>query len=168
MLLRCFAFVLPFFEYCSLLWESAAECHPQLLQRQVYSVASLWPDQSFLSLCHWHNVAGLSMLFKVNSYSNHCLFIELPSFSTRVWHTRAVAAAHPLEFEVSMCKTSQFAGCILPTQVRMWNVSPHSGLHWNAGWVLCVIKFSLAQVLVGLWKQFIYKQLCFSHLALSC
>ena len=95
-LLPCyFAFVLPILEYCSPVWGSAAECHRQLLERQVYSVASLCPDQSFLSLCHRLRVAGLSMLYKVNSNSNHCLFSELPSAYTGVRHNRAAAAAHP-------------------------------------------------------------------------
>ena len=48
-----FAFVLPILEYCSSVWGSATECHLQLLQRQVYSIA----DQSFLSLCHRRHVA---------------------------------------------------------------------------------------------------------------
>ena len=48
-----------------------------------------------------------------------CLFSELSSASVRVWHTWAVAAAHPLEFEVSRCKTSQFARCFLPVQTRV-------------------------------------------------
>ena len=44
-LLRCyFTFVLPILEYCSPVWGSAAECHLQLLERQVYSVARLFPD----------------------------------------------------------------------------------------------------------------------------
>ena len=84
-LLRCyFAFVLPILEYCSPVWGSAAECRLQLLERQVYTVARLCPDQSFLSLCHRRSVAGLSMFYKINSNSNHCLFSELPSASTRV------------------------------------------------------------------------------------
>ena len=70
---------------------SAAECHLQLLERQVYSVARLSPIQSFLSLCHRRNVAGLSMLCKANLNSNHCLFSEHPSASPRVLHTRAAA-----------------------------------------------------------------------------
>ena len=38
MLFRCyFAFVLPILEYCSPVWGSAAECHLQLFERQVYS-----------------------------------------------------------------------------------------------------------------------------------
>ena len=82
-LLRCsFAFVLPILEYCSPVWGSAAECHLKRLERQVYSVARLCPDQSSLSLCHRRRVTWQSMLFMVNSNSNHCLFNELPSGST--------------------------------------------------------------------------------------
>ena len=122
LLLRChFAFVLQILEYCSPVWWSAAKCHLQLLDRQVYSVARLLNDHSFLSLCHRRRVAGLSMLYKVNSNSNHCLFSELPSASTIVRHIRAAAAANPLEFEVPRCRTSQFARSFLPGLVRLWN-----------------------------------------------
>ena len=82
--LRCYyEFVLPILQYFSLVWGSAAECHPQLLECQVYSLARLCPDQSFL-LCHRHYVAALCMLYKVNSNSNHCLFGVIPSASVRV------------------------------------------------------------------------------------
>ena len=82
-LLRCrYAFVLPFLEYCSPVWGSAAECHLQLLERQVYSVARLCPGRTFWSLCRRRDVAALCcMLYKVNSNSNHCFFNELPSAS---------------------------------------------------------------------------------------
>ena len=92
----------------------------------MYSVARLCPDRSFLALFHRRRVAGLSMLYKVNSNSNRCLFSELPSASTRVRHNRAAAGAHQLEFEVSMCRTSQFARSFLPAQVRMWNDLPYT------------------------------------------
>ena len=84
-LLRCdFAFVLSILEYCSPVWGSAAECHLQLLERQVYSVGRVCAYQTFLSLCHRRRVAGLRMLYKVNSNFNYCLFSELASASTRV------------------------------------------------------------------------------------
>ena len=51
---------------------------------QVHSVARLCHDQSFLLSCQQRNVAGLSTLYKVNLNSNHCLFRELSSASTRV------------------------------------------------------------------------------------
>ena len=54
-------------------------------------------------------------------------------FYYRVRHSPAVAAAHPLEFEVSRCRTSEFARaflpaqftrCFLPALVLMWNDLP--------------------------------------------
>ena len=39
---------------------------------------------------------------------------------------QAAAAAHPLEFEVSRCRASQFARSFLPAQVRLWNDLPYT------------------------------------------
>ena len=79
-LLRCYyAFVLPVLEYCSPVWGSAAEYHLQLVVRQVYSVARLRPDQTFLSSFHRRHVVVQCMLHNVNSNSNHCLSNELLS-----------------------------------------------------------------------------------------
>ena len=96
-LLRCyFAFVLPILEYCSPVWVSAVECHLQLLERQVYSVARLCSDQSFLSLCHRRNITGLSIcctrLIRILITVSSASF--LASASTGVRHNRAAAAAH--------------------------------------------------------------------------
>ena len=122
MLVRCyFAFALQILGYCSPVWESAAECHLQLLVRQVLSDTGLCLDQGFLSFCHRRRVAGLCMFYNVNSNSIHCLFNELPSVSTKVLHILAAAGAHPLEFEISTSRTSLFARCFLPDQVRIWN-----------------------------------------------
>ena len=126
-LLRCYyAFVLPILEYCSPVWRSASKCHLHLLERQMCSVARLCPDHTFLSSCHRRHVAALCMLYRVNSNLNHLLFSELPSASVRVRHNRAAAAAHPLELEVSKCRTSQFARCFLPAHIRVWNDLPYS------------------------------------------
>ena len=107
--------------YSSPVWGSAAECHLQFIERQVYLVARRCPDQTYLSLCHRRHVAALCMLYKVNSNSNHCLFSELPSASVSVRNTPAASASHPLQFEVSRRRTSQFAKCFLPAQTRVWN-----------------------------------------------
>ena len=66
------------------------------------------------------------MMYKVNANSNHCLFSELPSASTSVRHTRAAAAAHPLELEVSRCRPSELAKYFLPAQVSKWNDLPYT------------------------------------------
>ena len=53
-----------------------------------------------------------------------------PSASVSVHHPpSAAAAAHPLEFEVSRCRTSQFARCFLPAQTRVWNDLPFTVFH---------------------------------------
>ena len=54
-------------------------------------------------------VAELSMLYNVNANSNHSLFNELASASTRVRYTRDGAPAHSLEFKESRRRMSQFA-----------------------------------------------------------
>ena len=79
-LLRCyFAFVLPILEYCSPVRGSVAECHLQLLERHVYSVARLYPDQSLLSWCHKRNVAELSIRTEITvcSASFHLVLLKL-------------------------------------------------------------------------------------------
>ena len=51
-LLRCYyTFVLPILVHCSPEWGSAAECHFQLLERKVYSVARLCPDHILSCRC---------------------------------------------------------------------------------------------------------------------
>ena len=56
-----YAFVLSILQYCSHVWVSVAGCHLQLLELQVYSVASLSPDHTFLLLCHRLHVAGCTV-----------------------------------------------------------------------------------------------------------
>ena len=127
LLLRCyFSFVLQILENCSPVWGSAAECQLQLLELQRVFGGQALSDQSFLSLCHRRRVAQLSVLYKVKSNSNQCQFRELPSASTRVRHPRAPVTAHPLEFEVLRCRTSQFARSFLTAQVQMWDDIPYT------------------------------------------
>ena len=129
----------------------------------MYSVTRRCSDQTFLSMCHRRLVAALCMLYKVNSNWNHCLFSQLPSASVRVRHTRAAAVSHPLEFEVSICRTPLFARCFLPVQISVLNDLPYTvfdtgtldGLR-EQSIVGCfsefVFQFSIAHVLVG-WLQ---------------
>ena len=92
---------------------------------------------------------GLSMLYKIN-LNSHCLFSELPSATTRVRPSQAAAAAHPLEFEVSKCRTSRFARNFLLAQVRMWNGHPYlqcvQGCSEPAGWVQGCNQSSIASL----------------------
>ena len=76
------------------------------------------------------------------------------------------AATHQFEFEISRCRTSQFSRCFLLAQTHVYNDLSYAvfdtrtldGLR-EQSIVGCfpefVFQFSMAQVLVGLWKQFI-------------
>ena len=65
------------------------------------------------------HVSALCIFYKINSNSHRYLFSELPSATIRVRHTRAAAASHPLAFEISRCRTSQFARCFLTAHTRV-------------------------------------------------
>ena len=179
-LLRCcFAFLLKILKGCSRVCGSAAECHLLLLERQVYSVARLCPDQSLMLLCHRRNVSGLSMFYMINSNSNHSVVSKLPSASTRVWHPLVQAASHPLKFEVWRRRTSQFARCFLPAQVQCGITFPSLCLipeRWMGSTVqstdccfpeLCFFSVFRDGGVCGVAKG-TYKQLCFPHLGLCC
>ena len=156
----------PILEYCPLVWGSAAECHLQLLERQVYSVANLCPNQPFLSLCHRRHVTALCMSYKINSNSNDCLFSELPYGSVRVRYSRAAAAAHPLKCEVSSVEHPNLQGvscrprlvhgmtfhilCLTPK--RKMGLREQSIFRCFPEFVF---QFSVVQVIVGLHRQFI-------------
>ena len=85
MLLHCyFAFVLPIVEYYSPAWGYAADCHIQLLERHVHSVDRLFSRSVYLVVVIdvvWLGLICCTRLKNLNS--NHCLFSELPSASTR-------------------------------------------------------------------------------------
>ena len=167
MLLRCyFEFVVPILEYCSPVWGSAAECHLQVLERHVYSVAWLCPDQTFLSLCHRRRVAGLSILHRVNSISNHCLFgafpstieIDIPELRPQLvhWNLKCQGVESPnllgfsyrLRFDCGMTFPTM---CLTPERWMGSRVQSTVGCCPE----FCFFQFSVAYVLVGLEKQFI-------------
>ena len=79
-----YALDLPILEYCSSVWWSAAECHLQLLERRVCSVARLCPDQirlsDFLLLPSDTSVSFILLPSAGTSVS----FILLPSAGTSV------------------------------------------------------------------------------------
>ena len=151
-------------------------CHLQLLERQVYSVARLGPDQSFLSLCHRRRVACCHTTFyKVNTKLIRTLITVCSASFNLLTQKYEIPepAANPLEFEVSRYRTSKFARSFLSAQVRMWNfpytIFDTGTLNGFKGavnrWLLprVVFSFSVPQMLVGLRKG-IYKQVCIFHL----
>ena len=68
----------------------SARCLLRLLDRQVYSVARLCPEQ-----ISCHCVIDVVLLHCACCTKLIRTFSELPSASVRVWHIQAAAAAHP-------------------------------------------------------------------------
>ena len=92
-----------------------------LLLNVIFSFSSAryvrWPGFALIRLS-WGCVIDVMLLHCVCCTKliwTRIVFVQWASASVSVRHTRAAAAANPLEFEISWCKTSQFARCFLLT-----------------------------------------------------
>ena len=137
------------------------------LDRQVYSVARLCPDQSFLSLCHQRCVAGLSMLIwtliTVCSASFLLLLLAFDRIELRPqlihWSLKYQGVERPNLLGLS-CRLRLECGITFPTlcltQERWMGISLQSTVGCFPE--LCFLQFSVLysfiQVLVGLRNQF--------------
>ena len=187
--LRCyFAFVLPILEYCTPVWGEllnfifsflSARCQEARLLDSGQSDQAL-PWSEFIVVvsstsCLWGFVCCTRLVWTritVCSASFHLLLIEFGN--------RAAAAAHPLEYKVSRCITSQFERCFLPAQVRMWNDLPYTVFDtgtlfgFNGSVSRCLLPWVLYSSLFrgagacGVAKAIDDKLLCFSRLGLCC
>ena len=141
---------------------------PSALERQVYSVARLCPDQNFLSLCHRRRVAGLSMLHKVNSNSNYCpvssasfylllLEFDIPELPPQLirWSLKYQGVECPNLLGFS-CQHRFDCGMTFPTLCLTPKRSMGSRVQSSVGCFLelCFLQYFVAYVLVGLRKQF--------------
>ena len=70
-------------------------------------------------LCFVFCTRLIRTLTTVCSASFHLLLLEFDIL-------RTAAAAHALEFDISRCRMSQFAGSFLSAHVRMWNNLPYT------------------------------------------
>ena len=79
---RCFrGFILPVLEYCSAVWNSAADTHLKLLDRAVsgaWFLTGVWPVFE-CDIAHRQSVAVLCMLYKIRCNPVHPLNGALPS-----------------------------------------------------------------------------------------
>ena len=76
---RCFqGFVLPFLEYCSAVWCSAADTHLKLLDRAVSGPISLTGGVFECDISHRRSVAVLCMLYKIRCHPVHPFYGALP------------------------------------------------------------------------------------------
>ena len=168
-LFRCyFAFVLPILEYCSPVWGSAAKCHLQLLERQVYLVARLSIrvscrcviDVALLGLLYCTRL--IRTLITVCLASFHLLLLEfgiteLPPQLIH-WNLKYQGVERPNLLEVF----SPSQGSNVAFKQLLCTVFDTGTLDGSKGESAvgcfpesCFLLFSVAQVLVGLRKQFI-------------
>ena len=122
----CFrGFVMPLLEYCAPVWGSAAVSHLNLLDRIVRMGDGLCGIRN-LDLSHRRIVGSLSLLYKINGNTAHSLHSSLPLPFCAVRETRATTLLHMWAFELSRCRTFQFARCFIPNTVKLWNSLPAS------------------------------------------
>ena len=120
-----YSFILPFFEYCSSVWMSAAPSHLKLLQTAFNSANFL--VQTKISLDHRRDVAGSCLFYKILNNPNHPLQSRLPAPADPVRRTRRVARmnSHARVSALSRAST-QFNRTFLPHFVEIWNFLPQT------------------------------------------
>ena len=107
---RCFrGFVLPFLEYCSAVWCSAAETHLKLLDRAVSGARFLTKGVFECGIAHHRSVAVLCMLNKIRCNPVHPLNGALPGPYVPVRVTRVALVA-------LVAEPRSTAGLLFPSQ----------------------------------------------------
>ena len=126
LVIKCFyAFILPFFEYCSSVWMSAAPTHLNMIQR-VYSLAR-FIARSHLSLEHRRLVASLCLFFKIYNTPDHPMHSRLPPPTNAVRRTRRARRMNSCAL-ISLLSpnTLQFNRSFLPHVIEAWNTLPQN------------------------------------------
>ena len=119
---HCFnSFMLPDFEYASVVRGSAARSHLALLDRIVNRCSYLMSDLVACNLNNHGSVAGLCMLFKVRERLSHPLFACLPTPYRRERLTRRAEALNEFAFEPVRYRTNQYSRSFIPAFVDRWN-----------------------------------------------
>ena len=121
LLISLYSFVLPFLEYCSAVWCSAADSHLKLLDRVVRSAGFLDGGVLDCNLAHRRSVAELCMLFRIKSNPMHPLSGALPLPYVPAGVTRGALVAHRHSFAHPHCRTSQYLSTFVPLSVSLWN-----------------------------------------------
>ena len=121
---KCFyAFVLPFFEYCSSVWLSAAPTHLNMLQRVFTSAEFI--ARTHLSLEHRRHVAALCHFYKIFHSPEHPMHSRLPPAVNPVRRTRRTQRMNTCALTSALSpNTVQFNRSFLPFVIEAWNFLP--------------------------------------------
>ena len=124
--LKCFySYILPFFEYCSVVWLSAAPTHLHSFERVFASARFIAPSN--IKLDHRRNVAGCCLLFKILGNPDHPMHSRLPRPAD---HARRTRRAERMNNRARMSalsrNSSQFNRSFLPHIIEIWNFLPQA------------------------------------------
>ena len=121
---KCFySFILPFFEYCSPVWLSAADSHLKLLNR-AFNQVRFWLPNLNLKLDHRRLVGSLALLHKIYYNADHLLHDKLPPRFRPGRVTRYALQANDQAFSGVFCNSSQYERCFIPAITKVWNTLP--------------------------------------------
>ena len=119
---RCFrGFVLPFLEYCSVVWCSAADTHLELLDHAVSGARFLTGGVFECDIARRRSVAVLCMLYKIGCKPMHPLNYAIPGPYVPVRVTRSAMVAHRYTYAPSRYRTSQYRRTFVLISVSLWN-----------------------------------------------
>ena len=117
----CRRFVLPFLEYCSAVWCSAADTHLKLLDRVVSGARFLTGGVFECDISHRRSMAVLCMLYKIRCNPVHPLNGALPGPYVPVRVTRGALVAHWYTYATPRCRTLQYSRTFIDFSVSLWN-----------------------------------------------
>ena len=125
--MTCFrSFILPFLEYCSPVWISAAPCHLKLLDSVANRARYFFSDLSSFNLDHRRMVSTLCMFRKIFFSDDHPLSCFIPPLAEFVRETRASNVAHQYTLVERRCNSNQYKRSFIPRTVAAWNKLPSS------------------------------------------
>ena len=124
LVMKCFyAFILPFFEYCSVVWLSTAPTHLNMLHRVFMSARFLL--RQHISLDHRRSVAALCIFYKIYNNPDHPMHSRLPEPAVFVRRTRRNQRLNSRSLRsVISVNSAQFNRSFLPCTVEAWNALP--------------------------------------------
>ena len=123
---KCFyAFIFPYFEYCSAVWMSAAPTHLNMIQRLFTSAKFI--ARTNLSLDHRGKVASICLFFKIFRNPVPPIHSRLPPPANPVRRTRRAHRMNSCALVSALSpNTNQFNRSFLPLAVEVWNTLPQS------------------------------------------
>ena len=122
-----FAFILPSFECCMLVWLTAANSHLELLDRALSNLMFILPDLS--SNLDKHSKVGCqTLLFRILNNPQHPLYSKLPGSYLQRRITRYVLSLIDRAFSAITFEFKQFHVVFYRLLARFWSKHPGANI----------------------------------------